>query len=1167
LLRPLGRVYGGGNHRSTLNHVESRMPGHPFYQLHIGRGQERGDDRHGIEARAHGDPVFGRTLRIALAMKGGVSLAVWIGGAVAELDILRRITILGTPEDPRAYLAVNRTDDTTEDLLVRADAYATLLFEKGYDGVDIDVLAGASAGGLNAVLYGAAQRAGVTVDGVLDVWLESGGIWELLRDPGLESVPSVLQGDAFFWKRVEAAIAAFYASSESHNPAMKSRQVLVDLSATISDPDYRSSLQTREGRGHFHFVGTDETEVVVEGRNIPSVANTDDIARLGYAARSTSSFPGAFEPALIWSHETGSELADGDVAKDGDVDMSFAFNAHRPGAVERLPGRFPYRVIDGGVLDNIPIERALHAIGSLPSPNFATRLILYLDPSPDATQIPAEASEPIEPPNREDRDRRRIDRLSQFVGIVWGGIALRGISESGNEEIEDLERTRRSLFLERARYAALSQAAQTSGYDKRSRRVAYAHGRAPSDVGLLYGLFRDPARWQLESALTHRTKRTPVARELLSNLEEEVGVLYEKVGRHDPEDLIFTALTRGSQALIDAASAGLNWMRALEDHAYQQGKPYFLQQASAPDPRELHRDVREKLYEIAREGRRMRDARFDRILLDARADLAGVAEQWVTLEGVDLSDGKWETLDWCVAQLRLFTKQSPGFELHNSPWSAFPDVPAKDASGDLAPFVAPSGIPDLTTALRFDTISASEKTPLENTEFRRLRHSQLAGVANDWLKLGHAAFEQIATAKNLPPELDSGAKLAGSELANFAAFFSKDWRRNDWWWGHTDAAAGIIRILDALPARIPAATPPTEVIRDAQTAVLRDARAASVSDPEEAMLAGDHSLGNLAPSYLVAITSRTVRVAFRALFGGARLLPRIAGTAILPPILALVPFVVVPLRAAFAASVVAVALGLTLTNGFEIPRGICFFAGVAAVLSAIVATVSEVHAWPRRRKLLKIDEDIETHPIATRLPVAVSRSQWLLAFTLIATILTLLDWLFDRGASMVIFALTAVVLSFVSRRSTRSLGSAPLRRKRGVLWLAVTGAVLLLSLWSSRIEVALWGWSPGYYIVLGLAAAIAAAVLTRGWLDGGFRGIRNRGQSRWILISLGIGVVGALVVLLVTVIESGFAGRPTVIAVWVGAWVCGQVLWWLGEIAHPVYNQADDTPLAPVPYS
>src|SRR5688572_1507281 len=44
---------------------------------------------------AHGQ-AFGRSLRVALAMKGGVSLAVWIGGAVAELDILRRIRIIGS---------------------------------------------------------------------------------------------------------------------------------------------------------------------------------------------------------------------------------------------------------------------------------------------------------------------------------------------------------------------------------------------------------------------------------------------------------------------------------------------------------------------------------------------------------------------------------------------------------------------------------------------------------------------------------------------------------------------------------------------------------------------------------------------------------------------------------------------------------------------------------------------------------------------------------------------------------------------------------------------------------------------------------------------------------------------------------------------------------------
>ena len=35
----------------------------------------------------------GRVLRLALAMRGGVSLAVWIGGAVAELDLLRSLRV------------------------------------------------------------------------------------------------------------------------------------------------------------------------------------------------------------------------------------------------------------------------------------------------------------------------------------------------------------------------------------------------------------------------------------------------------------------------------------------------------------------------------------------------------------------------------------------------------------------------------------------------------------------------------------------------------------------------------------------------------------------------------------------------------------------------------------------------------------------------------------------------------------------------------------------------------------------------------------------------------------------------------------------------------------------------------------------------------------------
>ena len=111
-------------------------------------------------------PWHGRRLRVALAMKGGLSLAVWIGGAIAELDVLRRIRIFHSDGHARALLYHVESDaeeasGRRDELVPRAEQYARLLHARGYDSVEFDVLAGASAGGLNGVLYGVAQRAGV----------------------------------------------------------------------------------------------------------------------------------------------------------------------------------------------------------------------------------------------------------------------------------------------------------------------------------------------------------------------------------------------------------------------------------------------------------------------------------------------------------------------------------------------------------------------------------------------------------------------------------------------------------------------------------------------------------------------------------------------------------------------------------------------------------------------------------------------------------------------------------------------------------------------------------------------------------------------------------------------------------------------------------------------
>lgn len=143
-----------------------------------------------------------KTLRLALAMRGGVSLAVWIGGVVAEIDLFRRAC------NSQIHPSENQYRQE------RAKRYAEILRDTTrYERVEIDILAGASAGGLNAILYGLAQSCQSVMDEtVRDTWIKNGGIWELLRETGLRSVlekrriPSLLQGDERLYTMVRDAL-------------------------------------------------------------------------------------------------------------------------------------------------------------------------------------------------------------------------------------------------------------------------------------------------------------------------------------------------------------------------------------------------------------------------------------------------------------------------------------------------------------------------------------------------------------------------------------------------------------------------------------------------------------------------------------------------------------------------------------------------------------------------------------------------------------------------------------------------------------------------------------------------------------------------------------------------------------------------------------------------
>ncbi|MCD2443802.1 patatin-like phospholipase family protein [Agromyces sp. SYSU K20354] len=551
-------------------------------------------------------PWHRRTLRIALAMKGGLSLAVWIGGAVAELDILRRIRLFDDDGRCRAIL-LHKTDDEERlkggadpNLARRAAVYAQLLRSRGYDRVEFDVLAGASAGGLNGVLYAVAQRAGVGFDTMLDTWLRAGSAWGLLQTGEPSRFDAVMRGDGYFWPQLSHEILRIIEGRDPVSP-LRCDQVVVDLSATLLDAVDSSDRTTAEGRAQFRFVGGRDP---LPDRGVPprftdplDAHDLADIARIAYAARSTSSFPFIFEPALIYSGREALASAHGwaqprDASEALDApDMRMVFNAHREDAATH-----PFRVADGGLLDNIPIDRALNAVRNMPADEHSNRAILYLDPSPKETAAlfrrptAYASSRPTllrtpnagaEPAFRPDSATVRDDVGSRVMSTIVAALRKRSARESRDEEIEEVDLVRATTSVAKARNELLADRINGDSLDsdaEANAALAYAGYRAASDFELLAPPLLHPGEWMLGTDLEQRPEL--VALDRLSIVHVETAFRDAADRLHDPASKGSSgrsgprtdrrATASGRQAMVDASMAVLSWIRAIEQTAFQE---------------------------------------------------------------------------------------------------------------------------------------------------------------------------------------------------------------------------------------------------------------------------------------------------------------------------------------------------------------------------------------------------------------------------------------------------------------------------------------------------------------------------------------------------------------------------------------------------------------------
>ncbi|OSZ64580.1 hypothetical protein CAP39_13335 [Sphingomonas sp. IBVSS1] len=345
-----------------------------------------------------------KELRLALVCYGGVSLAVYMHGLTKEVWKLARASM--RRHTPEALPPARDSEIVYQALL---DAIPGLDLR-----VVCDIVAGASAGGINGVLLARALVEGHDLDAIRSLWLD-GADSDVLLDPAAASRPlSKLWAIPLVWwvrrrgleAEDKAEVAAHGEVKAKLSRFMRSRWfqppfsgtafsgLLADAFAAMAKGERTPPLVPRlhpfdlfvtvtDYHGSPKALRLNSPALVVEpehrlviGFGCPGdgdARHLGDDPALVLAARATASFPGAFPPARA-------------------AEVAALYRQRGPGWPDMddflariLPGRnAPDMVdlIDGAVLDNRPFGPALAALGRRPAHREVDRRLVYLDPKP-----------------------------------------------------------------------------------------------------------------------------------------------------------------------------------------------------------------------------------------------------------------------------------------------------------------------------------------------------------------------------------------------------------------------------------------------------------------------------------------------------------------------------------------------------------------------------------------------------------------------------------------------------------------------------------------------------------------------------------------------------------------------------------------------------------------
>jgi patatin-related protein len=746
-------------------------------------------------------------LRLAITMSGGVSLAVWMGGVARELNLLAEAS-----SQPAAV-----PGEVSGDAAVR-EFYRSLL-ELMCVSVRIDVLSGTSAGGINAALLGLAAIGRCDLARLREFWIDWGALDKLMRDPRVADPPSLLQGDSQLLADLRSGIGEILRPAPSHAPPTDVFVTTTLLSGETScyTDDYGTVISTSDHHGVMHFTQDDLCG--------------DIVGPLSLAARSTASFPGAFEPSFLPS---------GKAADSSHPDMASYSNL-----------TVPHWAADGGLLDNNPIGPLLETVFDRSADREVRRVLLYVVP----TSAPAPAPPPevfASPPG-----------LAQAL-ISDLGAALSQSIATELQAIRDHNDRVAARVSSRLRLAELSSALLRIGQQPLADTDAWVAYRRRQAERLAQPLVAEalrqvatiadkPPAWKLFGPGTDAEEQLCLA--AAAAITKDWPASLPAPGA--PADTLADAVSRlgrpawdaGMTTVLDMLHAG--FVLAVDPADHQELAQLIGQvHALLPDPPGSLR----KLVTAGLQSKENRSQPLSQVICElaedyysrVQADPETLKQAWLGLQ---------EPVN---AASRLTGKLAANFLSQTA--VAAPDQPAESGdgqpagvrAGDQQAAARPSPSERKARAARKvrtylaylgagqDQQASADTGPGQDPAVA----AAIAGLSQATLirrlvelHVLEQSIVAIAAGPDQPVELieisadtrtsldparhTAQAKLTGMQVHHFGAFYKDSWRANDWMWGRLDGAGWVAHLL-LDPRRILAVLQAEDIPADQRASIFLD---------------------------------------------------------------------------------------------------------------------------------------------------------------------------------------------------------------------------------------------------------------------------------------------------------------------------------------------------------